>query len=652
MNTADIRQRHASPYPGLRPFRQDEAELFFGRGEQVEAMLTKLETHRFLAVVGASGCGKSSLVRAGLLPAIEEGYLSNAPPPWLIVDLRPGDAPLDRLAEAFLKVQPQGDQLAAPVEHAEAMLAATLRRGPLGLVDAVHESHVPDAANVLLLVDQFEELFRFRERARGAAPATEAQRNEATAFVELLLQTARQTETPIYVVVTMRSDFLGDCDAFLGLPEAINDGQFLAPRLTRDQLAEVIRRPAQLFGARIDGPLVNRLLNQLGNDPDQLPVLQHALMRMWTRKQAGLDSPTGKLTLTAEDYALTGGLDDALSQHADEAYNSLDAAGQRIAEWMFRCLSAGGPDSRLTRRLATIQEIADVAQVSVAQVIAVAEAFRRADRCFLTPPTNVSLTAQSTLDISHESLLRLWSRVNDWVRAESTSREHYHDLCRRAELRQSGGDLLGRHDLNRFQMWFEREQPTASWATRYGGSLESAVALLKESADAIAEVDEQRRRVESRKRWAVITSLCVLAAFAAVLVVFWYQAKRSADLAIKAAHDADQARERATAHEQIANERYNLARGAFDTILTAVSDLEGLPNLQYLREQLLVQVLKDYKTLARSAGDGVSREVVVSECYVLMAQVHYALGEMRDCEETACDAIAAVDTLLTQDPQA
>jgi WD40 repeat protein/energy-coupling factor transporter ATP-binding protein EcfA2 len=528
MSSGDIRERHASPYPGLRPFRQDEAELFFGRGEQVEAMLTKLETHRFLAVVGASGCGKSSLVRAGLLPALDEGYLSEAPPPWLIIDLRPGDAPLDRLAEALLKAQPRQDDASPPVEHAQAMLTATLRRGPLGLVDALRESRVPGDTNVLLLVDQFEELFRFRRRVHGKSTATETQRNEAAAFVELLLQTARQTARPVYVVLTTRSDFLGDCDAFLGLPEAVNDGQFLAPRLTRDQLAEVIRRPAQLFGARIDEPLVNRLLNQLGNDPDQLPVLQHALMRMWTRKQAALTSQSGTLSLTAEDYALTGGLEDALSQHADEAYNSLDATGQRIAERMFRCLSDGGPEARLTRRLAKVQEIADVAQVSVDDVIGVTDVFRRPDRCFLSPPANVPLTAQSTLDISHESLLRLWRRMPDWVRAEAISRERYRDLCRRADQHQSGGDLLGRQDLNRYQTWFDREQPTSAWAARYGGSFESAVALLRKSADAIAKEDEQQRRAEATKRRSVIAALCVLAAFTAILFVFWQMASRAA----------------------------------------------------------------------------------------------------------------------------
>ena len=227
---------------------------------------------------------------------------------------------------------------------------------------------------------------------------------------------------------------------------------------------------------------------------------------------------TGPHYLNIDDYALTGGLQNALSIHADEAYESLDATGQRIAERMFRCLSDGGTDSRLTCRLATIQEIADVAQVQVDQVITVAEAFRRPDRCFLTPPAGVALTAQSTLDISHESLLRLWSCVADWVRTETTSRENFNDL-RRAESLAAGGDLLGRQDLSRFRSWYDGDRPTSAWAARYAGSLESVVALLEKSTEAIARDDERKRRDANVKRQMAIASFCVLAAFAAIVTI-------------------------------------------------------------------------------------------------------------------------------------
>src|SRR2546422_1324887 len=193
-----------SPYPGLRPFQREEAALFFGREVQVDAMLARLEDHRFLTVVGTSGCGKSSLVRAGLMPALEQGFLSDAYPHWRMAVMRPGSAPFDHLTTALLDEAALGRERRR-TSQAAALLQATLRRGPLGLVEAIAESHLPEETNLLLVVDQFEEIFRYRQQTPNV--------NDADAFVSLLLASAqsRQSEVRIYVVLTMRSDFIGDC---------------------------------------------------------------------------------------------------------------------------------------------------------------------------------------------------------------------------------------------------------------------------------------------------------------------------------------------------------------------------------------------------------------------------------------------------------
>ena len=150
-----------SPYPGLRPFQEDEAHLFFGREAQIEDMLARLEDRRFLAVVGTSGCGKSSLVRAGLIPALEQGFLSEALPNWRMAVMRPGSTPFDNLTTTLLSEAALGPERQSATQAA-ALLQATLRRGPVGLVEAVAESHLPEGTNLLLVVDQFEELFRYR----------------------------------------------------------------------------------------------------------------------------------------------------------------------------------------------------------------------------------------------------------------------------------------------------------------------------------------------------------------------------------------------------------------------------------------------------------------------------------------------------------
>ena len=206
-----------APYPGLRPFRRDEVDVFFGREEQIDKLLAMLGRHRFLAVVGESGCGKSSLVRAGMIPALETGLLAAAGARWRVARTRPGEAPLRSLAASLLDPAALGLERAGQ-PAAEAFLYATLRRGPLGLAEALADTPLPPRTQLLVLVDQFEEIFRYRRHG---------DRDEADAFVALLLAAVARPEPPVYVVLTMRSDFLGECAHFAGLPEAMNDSQFL-----------------------------------------------------------------------------------------------------------------------------------------------------------------------------------------------------------------------------------------------------------------------------------------------------------------------------------------------------------------------------------------------------------------------------------------
>jgi hypothetical protein len=252
------------PYPGLRPFEADEADLFFGRERHVDALLQRLSNSHFVAVVGGSGAGKSSLVRAGLLPALEAGFVVEAGSDWRVAVLRPGGAPLEALADTLLAPHVLSTDGGAP--HREFALAE-LRRGPRGLIQLVGDAHLGQQSNLLVVVDQFEELFRYCRDA--------TQKDQANVFVELLLQATAQRDVPIMVVLTMRSDFLGDCARFRGLPERLNDNQFLTPRLTRDQIAEAIRGPARVCAGVVEDALVDELCNAVGDNQDQLPVLRH-----------------------------------------------------------------------------------------------------------------------------------------------------------------------------------------------------------------------------------------------------------------------------------------------------------------------------------------------------------------------------------------
>jgi energy-coupling factor transporter ATP-binding protein EcfA2 len=497
-----------SPYPGLRPFQQDETDLFFGRETQIEEMLARLEDRRFLAVVGTSGCGKSSLVRAGLLPALEQGFLSNAKPNWRMAVMNPGSAPFDNLTAALLREAALGRER-QHASQAAALLQATLRRGPLGLVEAMAESHLPEGTNLLLVVDQFEEIFRYRKQTQNV--------NDADAFVSLLLASVQlqQSDMTIYVVITMRSDFIGDCALFTGLPEAIDDSQFLTPRLTRDQYRSAIVKPALVASGQLTPALVNQLLNDLRGEPDQLPVLQHALMRMWTQVS---DSPPER-TLTLDDYKAVGGLAGALSKHCDEILNGLNTEQQRIAEVMFRALCERSSEQRDTRRPVQLGEVAAIAGVDVEAVIPVVDAFRGAGRNFLMPPLPVPLAAETTLDISHESLIRQWHTLNTWVEAEAESARQYQRLEDVAKRRQQrgGAELWRGVDLENARIWKKREKPTEDWAARYGDSYQLAMAFLEESE---AEAAKQAKIAILFKTLTVVVGALLLVIISVTIYAF------------------------------------------------------------------------------------------------------------------------------------
>jgi WD40 repeat protein len=549
-----------TPYPGLRPFQRQEAEIFFGRGEQINQMLSKLETHRFLAVVGTSGCGKSSLVLAGLLPALQDGFLTGAEGPWRVIVFRPGEAPFTRLAQALHRSGGGQDALSP---QAVALTAATLTASTRGLADALHDLGIPPDVHLLLVVDQFEEIFRFWR---------ETDRNKADAFVALLLASVHQ-DLPIHVVLTMRSDYLGDCAIFSTLPEMLNDSQYLTPRLTREQRRAAIQSPAQVCGGSVEPPLVNQLLNDMGAEPDRLPVMQHVLMRLWMRASAAAAtaSTPGKsaaIVLRHQDYQDIGGLARALDRHAEEIYAHFTPAQRQIVEVLFRCLSerdtsATQAGKRDTRRPTRLDSIAKVAGASVEQVMAVADVYRGPGVNFLVPPLEVPLTPETFLDVSHESLLQRWQRLQGWVVEEAKSAEIYRRLGEAAKLWADNdtGFLLDRGQLGFYLDWRKREQPTAAWTERYGGDFDLAIRFLNESdraeKDRVAALEKETKKQlkEKLQRRYLSWGFCLAVAMLGLTFYFAIVAYNAAGQAEQQAEIANQQRKIADVYKMDADKQ-------------------------------------------------------------------------------------------------
>jgi hypothetical protein len=495
------------PYPGLRPFLRRENLIFFGREGQTDALIERLRVNHFLAVLGSSGSGKSSLVRAGLLPALESGLMAGARSHWKMAVIRPGERPIAYLANALAELVSRPDDPDYQVIPARMMLETMLLASSFGLKEAALGPILLPNENLLVVVDQFEEIFRFNEDSKDIERL-----NEAKAFIRLLLEASVDPAIPVYVVITMRSDFLGECPRFRDLPEAINAGQYLVPRLSRAQMREAIAGPAAVFNEEIAPDLVIRLLNDVGDNPDQLPILQHALMRTWDHHTPGQELWIG-------DYEAIGGLQNALNQHAEEIYANLEAQGLgAVVEALFKSLTETESEGKGIRRPMRLGQVCATAGVSEEKVIQVVEAFRAPGCSFLMPPVDVPLTAESILDISHESFMRLWARLGDWVREEFRSAEEYQRLSNAAMDHLAGKVNLWRQpELGIALKWRETTNPGAAWASRYDDNFvvamkfldDSLAAWKKEEADKAAVVllerqSEERKHTVRRQRRAIL----------------------------------------------------------------------------------------------------------------------------------------------------
>ena len=523
-----------APYVGLRPFEEREALLFFGRDAHVRDLLRKFAQQRFTAVIGVSGSGKSSLVRAGLIPALHRGDLPRAGHRWNVFIFKPGNSPLANLTKELVRDE---RWVGATDGFAEHYLAHTLAVSPLTLVERYRNAGDSFAGEaVLLVVDQFEEIFRYRcgDPKERQDPPDRGNIDEAEAFVELLLRSAAEPDVPIYVLITLRTDFLGQSSVFYGLPEAINGGIYLTPRLDRDQLTSVIASPLALAGGGVDGALVAHLINTLA-DEDELPVLEHALLRMWENARAAArtridESDFEAMCLPPADPGLgKAGADRtaqtevprsprlkyALDSHASEIYDQLTPAQQRIGRRLFLALSERreAQDIRRPQRLCELLE--QIGQEVRDDVLAVIGVFRAEGVGFLMPPAREPLSDGKVIDISHESLIRQWRYFRRWLREEEADvaelREWQH---RAAQYCDHGGGWLDENDAARAERWRARVEGRGypeAWLKRYFPSnpigADAVFGYIDESASREREDRENQERLEREAKAAEIKFL-------------------------------------------------------------------------------------------------------------------------------------------------
>jgi len=593
-STADVN----NPFPGLRPFKIEESHLFFGREGQSDEVLLKLSKNRFVGVIGPSGSGKSSFIYCGVLPILYGGFLTDTSPNWEVVVSRPGAGPIENLAESLLSKDPKyivSDDEEKKIK--KTIITTLLRSSSVGLVEAILQLRKSDDKNYLILIDQFEELFRFKDSAETGTL------NETLAFVNLLMEAVDYADVPIYVGITMRSDFIGDCAQFPDLTKKINDSHYLIPQMTREQKRKAITGPVAVGGAEINSRLTQQLLNDLGDNPDQLPILQHSLMRTWSywskyrdREEEPLDS---------KHYEAIGTMSEALSMHANEAYDELSDDQKDICELLFKAITEKRGESFGIRRPTRLGEIAAIADVSEEEVIAVIDKFREPGRSLLTPAHHIELNSKSMIDISHESLMRIWIRLKNWVDDESEAVQMYLRLSEAAAMYQVGKAGLWRPpDLQLALNWQTKHKPTLVWGQRYHPAFERTMIFLEyskkefETEQRIKEL-QQKRRLRNARIVALVLATATVISIAFLIYAFYQQAQAEA-----ATIEAKKQRDVAQEQRELAIQNEGLAKKNEQKAILAQKEAEENLKEAELQRERATQALADAEEQRKRAVRG------------------------------------------------
>ncbi len=575
--------KYANPYVGLRPFEVDESLLFFGRNDQVMELLLLLHQHHFVAVVGSSGCGKSSLLKAGVIPSLKAGYLIQDRYDWHIGIMRPGRNPLYNLVRTLMQLDSKDDP-----ENVSGLLEKIETNGVSSILEFLVQVQQKGEKNYFLLVDQFEELFRF---ATAGGPTTT--RDEANEFVNILLQLSEQKVVPVYVIITMRSDFLGDCTQFYGLPEAMNKSLFLVPKLNRVQMKMAIEGPSKLYGCKLNSALTSRLLNEVGKYEDELPLLQHALMRIWDHEMT-MDK-SGELDLN--DYDYIGGLREALSKHADEAVSALSKTQIGTAREIFQALTMIDEHGRKIRRPVLLSQLISLTGSTKVEVMAILENFIKGQRSFLIV-NDVADQDDKFIDISHESLIRQWHRLSRWMDEEAESSSQYLGLADATKLnKEQKKDALTGSELHRALEWRNHFKPTPVWANRYRVGFESAMEYLDQSeAKWIESQKLEKQRVEKEQRSkkrvrALLFGVLGLVVISGIAVFTSYNYKKQREQSNELAKVKDSVARVATRERDEAKKQLELLEGArvsIDSLIaqTPTTDYSTKTKLEEVSQQV------------------------------------------------------------------
>ena len=548
-----------NPYKGLRAFQQADAADFFGRTAMIERVFSRLQEpvveNNFLAVIGPSGSGKSSLVKAGVLPGLRQGQIPGSEN-WFYAEMVPGEVPLEELANALLSVS------TSPLPG----VVDTLREHVDGLALGVMEALPAKDSKLVLMIDQFEELFTQVEK--------ESDRQQ---FLDLILNAVNAENSPVIIIATLRADFYDRPLMYQGFGELIRARTELVLPLNDEELEETITGPAYRVGAVVEEGLVETIIADVREQPGALPLLQYALTELFERRDGAL--------LTTAAYAEIGGTLGALAKRAEEVYRRFKESGQDMARQMFLRLVTLGEGQEDTRRRILQSELLTLGDRDVVE-----DVIDRFGRYRLLTFDRDEATRGATVEVAHEALIRRWERLREWLLESREDVRLERQLLHAAQVWEAANHdnsyLMGGNRLATFEEWSES-------TTLQLNELEQV--FLRESLAKRDELEalelarqERERELERHKARNMRIAAGIFAVAAVIAVILSLVAFEQRNQAEEQRRQADEQRaiaeterERADEQREIAvdamhvaevNERKNLSLALAANARTALSE--------------------------------------------------------------------------------
>jgi len=492
-----------NPFPGSRPFVSAEDKFFFGRRPVIKELVETLQANRFVALVGASASGKTSLIQSGIIPAL----LADSKKEWIPVSIRPGARPMASLIRGFQQVFPQkisDQEVAAFLSNAQ------------NIGEFITEKKLGNY-QYYLVVDQFEELFT------GPASIKKKKKNgrnpETRQFIENLVDAVEDRLTGIHVMLSIRSDFLDVCTSYRLLTDQINKSKYLLPLMTREALSEAITEPILQSGATVAPGFESYLLDELEEVNPRLPYLQYALHHTWNH---WIERGQSNQAVSLEDYQATGVLSDLWSQQLENAFDALEFKQKKICERMFKSIAFKTENQEYISWRTRLDNIARIAQCTLDEAIEVAEIFRNTGGPILGPYGALTLGADTQIELSHESLITVWERLQRWVDEEAESILMYMKLSEAAFNYQQGRvELWKPPELQKAVAWREMQEPNPAWGAQFDPAFERTLVFLSTSEEEYAFNEERKLALLRRRRLITrLTAIVIGAAAVAVLLIF------------------------------------------------------------------------------------------------------------------------------------